>query len=307
MATARQGEVSIHVEDLGPLTVLQVLGMTVEQFRYELQARNLTQLGTAKPDLQQALLAVVTPLPPDQPSPVVAAPGDAAELGARPRTSSGQSTSAVELQLQLRRLDIEEKRLEAAERQYKVEAAERQRQLDLEAAERKYKIDAAERQKHLELEAEAEEKKQQRQHELEMKRLELAAQSGTASTNVRHQAPAFRIDTAVKLIPKFNEHDVESFLLSFEKIAQLNKFLEDKYAAILQAHLTGKALKVFTELSVEDCQDYPALKEAFLTAYAVVPEVYRKRFRNLNKHHSETFSEFAFRLGVQFRRWLERE
>ena len=44
-----------------------------------------------------------------------------------------------------------------------------------------------------------------------------------------------------------------------------------------------------------------------LTAYAVVPEVYRKRFRNLNKHHSETFSEFAFRLGVQFRRWLESE
>ena len=36
MATARQGEVSIHVEDPGPLTVLQVLGMTVEQLRYEL-------------------------------------------------------------------------------------------------------------------------------------------------------------------------------------------------------------------------------------------------------------------------------
>jgi len=30
MATARQGEVSIHVEDPGPLTVLQVLSMTVE-------------------------------------------------------------------------------------------------------------------------------------------------------------------------------------------------------------------------------------------------------------------------------------
>ena len=72
----------------------------------------------------------------------------------------------------------------------------------------------------------------------------------------------FRIDTAIKLIPKFNEHDVESFLISFEKIAQLNKFPEDKYVAILQAHLTGKALKVFTELSIEDCQDYPTLKEA---------------------------------------------
>jgi len=66
----------------------------------------------------------------------------------------------------------------------------------------------------------------------------------------------FRIDTAIKLIPKFNEHDIQSSLLSFEKIAQLNAFPEDKYAAILQAHLTDKALKVFTELSVEDCHDY---------------------------------------------------
>jgi len=261
--------------------------MTVEQLRYELQARNLTPLGTAKPDLQQALLAVVTPLPPDQPSPVVTALGDAAELGARPRTSLGQSNSAAELQLQLRRLELEEKRLEAAERQY-----------HLEATERKYRIDK---------ELEAEEKKQQRQHVLEINRLELAAQTDTASADDRHQAPAFRIDTAVKLIPKFNEHDVESFLLSFERTAQLNKFPEDKYAAILQANLTGKALKVFTELSVEDCQDYPKLKEALLTAYAVVPEVYGKPFRNLSKHHSETFPELAFRLGVQFRRWLESE
>jgi len=84
---------------------------------------------------------------------------------------------------------------------------------------------------------------------------------------------------------------------------------EDKYAAVLQAHLTGKALRlrVFTELSVQECQDYPTLKAALLTAYAVVPDVYRKRFRNLTKHHSETFSEYAFRLSVQFRHWLESE
>jgi len=94
---------------------------------------------------------------------------------------------------------------------------------------------------------------------------------------------------------------ISSPFSSFEKIAQLNAFPEDKYAAILQAHLTGKALKVFAELSVEDCQDYRTVKAALLTAYAVVTEVYRKRFRTLNKHHSETFSEFAFRLSVQFR------
>jgi len=289
MATARQADVSIFMEEPGPLTVLQVLSMTVEELRTELQSRNLMPAGTTKPDLQQALLSAVAPLPPVQPPSAVTTPTTDASLGARPRTSSGQNNSAVGLQLQLRRLE-----LEAEERKRQMEAAERKYKMDLEAAERQKHLEASERQK-------------QREHDLEMKRLEMGAQSGAAPTDDHRQAPAFRVDTAVKLIPKFNEHDVESFLISFEKIAQLNQFPEDKYAAILQAHLTGKALKVFTELTVEDCQDYSKLKEALLTAYAVVPEVYRKRFRNLNRHHSETFSEFAFRLSVQFRRWLESE
>jgi len=62
----------------------------------------------------------------------------------------------------------------------------------------------------------------------------------------------------------------------------------------LQAHLTGKALKVFTKLSFDDCQKYETLKSALLTAYAVVPEVYRKRFRGLSKTSVETYSEFTF-------------
>ena len=75
----------------------------------------------------------------------------------------------------------------------------------------------------------------------------------------------------------------------------------------MQAHLTGKALKVFTELSVEECRDYPTLKAALSQAYSVVPDVYRKRFWNLSKLYTETYSEFAFRLSTQFTRWLESE
>jgi len=56
-------------------------------------------------------------------------------LGARPRTSSGQTNSAVELQL--RRLEVEEKPFEAAERQHKLEVAERQKKLELEAEKEK--------------------------------------------------------------------------------------------------------------------------------------------------------------------------
>ena len=115
------------------------------------------------------------------------------------------------------------------------------------------------------------------------------------------------MEAAVKLVPKFSELDVQTFLISFEKVAELNNFPPDKYAAILQAHLTGKALKVFTGLSFEECRDYPTLKAALLQAYSVVPEEYCKRFRNLNKSHTETYSEFAFRLSMQFTRWLESE
>jgi len=120
---------------------------------------------------------------------------------------------------------------------------------------------------------------------MSIKRLGLQAQPG----DQRLQTPDFCIDAAIKLIPKCNEHDIESFLLSFEKIAQLDAFLEDEYAAILQAYLTGKALKVFTELYVGGCQHYRTLKAALLTAYVVVPEVYRKRFQTLSKHQSQTF------------------
>jgi Integrase zinc binding domain/SCAN domain/Integrase core domain len=66
-------------------------------------------------------------------------------------------------------------------------------------------------------------------------------------------------------------------------------------------------LKVFTELSTAECQDYPTLRAALLNAYAVVPEVYRKRFRALTKSSAETYAEFVFRLSMQFRRWLESE
>ena len=117
----------------------------------------------------------------------------------------------------------------------------------------------------------------------------------------------FRVDAAVKLVPKFNENDVESFLLTFERIATLNSWPKDKYTAILQALLTGKALKVFSELTTEQCKNYETLKAALLLSYAVVPEVHRKRFRSARKQFTETYSEFAFRLSQNFKRWMEGE
>lgn len=135
-------------------------------------------------------------------------------------------------------------------------------------------------------------------HELAMRQLELGILPGVTHVTAAatDKAPVFCIDVAVNLMPRFNEIDVESFLLSFEKIAELNGFPREKHAAILQAHLTGRVQKMFTEQSTADCHDYDRLKVALPIAYAVVPEVYRKRFRSATKNGAETFSDFAFHL-----------
>jgi len=188
---------------------------------------------------------------------------------------------SAELQLQLRRLELEHER-EA--RCMLIEERERELQ----------------------------EREQERKQQFELKKLELqlSRDSGSPanpSAPLSVQSPPLRVEAAIKLIPKFTEHEVETFLISFEKKAELNAFPREKYAAILQAYLTGEVLKVFTELTVDECRDYPTLKTALLHTFSVVPVVYRKRFRGLSKSHAETYSEFAFRLSTQFTRWLESE
>ena len=296
-----------------PLTVPAILAMTVEELRTEMRIRGISFMGITKPELQEMLLrelfvikgeeeTMAEPLA-EEP---LASPGFVAEhqplpatvasvgfgVGARPkvpfapapvvldftlpppaRTQSpvGESESlrALEFKLQLKRLENEDR--------------ERARQ------------------------SQAQERERERQFELRKLELQVAPAHTSPIAVPRVPTPAFRIESAIKLIPQFDENDVETFLITFEKIASINKFPAEKYAAILQAHLKGKALKVFTELSITECQDYQVLKEALLTAYAVVPEVYRKRFRESRKTQSETFSEFAFRLSTQFKRWAESE
>jgi len=60
-----------------------------------------------------------------------------------------------------------------------------------------------------------------------------------------HGPPAFKVETAVKLLPKFSEQNVEEYIITFEKMAEIHGWACDKYAAILHAVLVGKGLKVF--------------------------------------------------------------
>jgi len=50
----------------------------------------------------------------------------------------------------------------------------------------------------------------------------VAAFSAQPTAPLSPRAP-LRVEAAVRVVPKFPEHDIETFLISFEKIAELNR------------------------------------------------------------------------------------
>ena len=80
-----------------------------------------------------------------------------------------------------------------------------------------------------------------KRQEIELKRDEMRMQMKVTELQLNANATAsnsnqsFRVDTAAKMLPKLTtEHDIETYLIMFEKTARMNSWPEDKWAAILQ-------------------------------------------------------------------------
>ena len=93
--------------------------------------------------------------------------------------------------------------------------------------------------------------------------------------DVGHHALVFRVEQATKLLPKWNESDIDTFLRSFERLAEANGWPEEKFLAIIQPHFSTKAHKVFLNLSADIT--YNDGKEQLLLAYDILPEWHRKK------------------------------
>jgi len=128
----------------------------------------------------------------------------------------------------------------------------------------------------------------------------------TQSQQQQQQQSNFKVQEAAKLLPKLiNEQDIETFIIAFERIAHVNNWPKSQWPAILQTQLKGKALKVFSEMPLSECQDYDILKTRLIATYELVPEHYRKKFRSLTKVSNDSYTDFAFKLSNLFKRWLE--
>ena len=167
------------------------------------------------------------------------------------------------------------------------------RELELKAEQEKRDLELkAEQEKAL---LEAEKEAAAREHELKMASLGKQSPSDKAS--------AFDPARNIRLVPPFQEKEVDKYFAHFEKVADSLNWPKESWVLLLQSVLVGKAQEIYGSLSVEQSSNYEHVKEAILKAYELVPEAYRQKFRNYLKYDSKTHVEFAREKENLFNRW----
>ena len=160
------------------------------------------------------------------------------------------------------------------------------------------KIEAARKDKEMEMEKEIALKKIEA--EVELKKIEAETTSHPWGPKEKSSNPR-----SPKL-PYFDEHTdkMDSYLTRFESYALSNKWDPSMWASYLSALLKGRALEVFVRLSRDDQSDYGQIKEALLTNFDLTERSFRKKFRDCRPEKAETFRQFSGRLASYLDKWL---
>ena len=90
----------------------------------------------------------------------------------------------------------------------------------------------------------------------------------------------FDVSKHIRLVPPFQEKEVDKYFVHFEKIANSLEWPQEVWTLLLQSVLTGKAREIYSALSVEKSAQYKEVRQAILKAYELVPEAYHQKFRN---------------------------
>lgn len=138
--------------------------------------------------------------------------------------------------------------------------------------------------------------------EVEVLKLNLIKE-GKSLNSSELQGMSFSFSSNLKLVPKFNEEDPDTFFILFERMADMKEWSDTQRIALLQCVLVGKAQMVLSSVSDDDCNDYAKVKSIILKAYECVPEAYRQRFRFQRKDEVQSHLEFVKDLRRNFNRW----
>ena len=211
----------------------------------------------------------------------------------RIRAEKAEREERVRLETLEREERMHKQRLEMEERE-----KEKQREMEREKIEREERIEI-EKEK---LKFEIEEKERERQFQLKLKEIELHDKSKLKSLPL-DTSKTFDVTKHIRLVPPFQEKEVDKYFLHFEKVAENLKWPKEHWTLLLQSVVIGKAREIYTQLSLGQSSDYDKVKELILKGYELVPEAYRQKFRDCRKEHDQTHVEFARTKEQLFDRW----
>ena len=198
---------------------------------------------------------------------------------------SVSSSKELELKFQIRQLEIQERE---KEREWEREREREQRE---------------EREKEREREREREEREErerEREFQLRMREIEMQERANQPKQKIEYN---FDVTKHTRLVPPFQEKEVDKYFLHFEKVAENLNWPKEHCTILLLSVLIGKAREIYTQLGVEQSHHYETVKELILKGYELVPEAYRQKFRNCKKDSNQTYVEFARNKEQLFDRW----
>ena len=200
---------------------------------------------------------------------------------------SVSSSKELELKLQIRQLEIQERE------------KEREREREREDREEREKERERERERERE-EREREEREKEREFQLRLREIEMQERANQPKQNIEYN---FDVTKHIRLVPPFQEKEVDKYFLHFEKVAGNLNWPKEHWTLLLQSVLIGKAREIYIQLGVEQSHHYETVKELILKGYELVPEAYRQTFRNCKKDSNQTHVEFARNKEQLFDRW----
>ena len=217
-------------------------------------------------------------------------------------TQTGLQMQELEIQKQI---ELEKLRLEQ-ERQMqkeKMEMEERVQKERMEMEEREKEKERQMQKERMEMEERVQIEREKIKFDTELKMKELEMQNMTVKRQPLDFGTHFDITKHIRLVPPFQEKEVDKYFLHFEKVAENLKWPKEHWTLLLQSVIIGKAREIYTQLTVEQSSSYDTVKELILKAYELVPEAYRQKFRNCKKENEQTHVEFARTKEQLFDRW----
>lgn len=136
------------------------------------------------------------------------------------------------------------------------------------------------------------------QMQLDMERTRNGASEGAAKRVIDHEPRIAKLE---------DSDDIEHYLTTFERLAEVYQWPRGDWAVRLIPLLTGKARSAFVAMNPSQTRDYDQVKVAILKKYEIGAETYRLRFRSLSTPADETPTELYIRLKDLFSKWVHYE